>query len=163
MAESFPRRGHHGKNFVGITRGQNDGLVAAQIRLRRQHIHLLRAGRAGNKFHADGAHAAFGKFLDQLFFVERIEQAGVDGARFEPANLLHRRFAQAQHDVAGTDQRPAVGGDDRTGFEIGVIGEAGGEAEAGLDFNLGAELDEFGDAIGRQRRPAFARIGFAWN
>ena len=157
------RRGHHRKNLVGITRGQDDRLVTAQIGLRGQHVHLLRAGRARNEFHADGAHAAFGKFLDQLLFVERIEQAGVDGARFEPGNFLHRRFAQAQHDVAGTDQRLAVGGDGRTGFDIGVIGKAGGEAEAGLDFNLGAELDEFGDAIGRQRRPAFARMGFAWN
>ena len=67
---------------------------------------------------------------------------------FEPGNFLHRRLAQAQHDVAGADERLAVGGDRRAGFGVGLVGKSGGDAEAGLDLDLRAELDEFGALSG---------------
>ena len=57
----------------------------------------------------------------------------------------------------------AVGGDDGAGFEIGFVGKTGGDAEAGLNFDLRAELDEFGGAVRREGRAAFARMSFAWN
>ena len=41
----------------------------------------------------------------------------------------------------------AVGGDDGAGLEIGFVGKTGGDAEAGLNFDLRAELDEFGGAV----------------
>ena len=64
--------------------GESDVVItAAQVRLRRQHVHFLRPGRARYEFHADGADAAFGELLDQFPFVERIQQAGVDDAGFE--------------------------------------------------------------------------------
>ena len=102
-------------------------------------------------------------FLDQFLFVERIEQAGVDGAGLEQRNFLHRRLAQAQHDVAGADERLAVGGNRRAGFGVGFVGKTGGEAEAGLDFHLRAEFDQLGGAVRRQRCPGFARMRFFGN
>ena len=84
-------------------------------------------------------------------------------ARLEQRDFLDRRFAQAQHDVAGADERLAVGGNRRAGLGVGFVGKTGGEAEAGLDFHLRAEFDELGGAVRRQRRAGFARMRFFWN
>ena len=78
-------------------------------------------------------------------------------------DFLHRRFAQAQHDVAGADERLAVGGNRRAGLGVGLVGKTGGGAEAGLDFHLRAELDELAGAVRRQRRAGLARMRFFWN
>ena len=84
-------------------------------------------------------------------------------AGFEQRDFLHRRLAQAQHDVAGADQRLAVGGDRRAGLGVGLVGKTGGQAEAGLDLHLRAEFDELGGAVRRQRRAGLARMRFFWN
>ena len=101
-------------------------------------------------------------FWTKFLFIEWIQQACVNRARLEPGNFLHRRFAQPQHDVAGPDEFLAVGGDDGTGLEIGLVGKTGGGAEAGLDFDLRAELDEFGGAVRREGRAVSHRDAFLW-
>ena len=149
-----------GKILLDITRGQNDRLVTAKVRLRRQHVHFLRAGRARNEFHADGADTALGEFLDQLLFVERIQQARVNRALLEPRNFLRRWLAQAQYNITGADERLAVAGHHRTGFGVGIVGKSGGGAEAGLNFHLRAKFDQLGGAVRRQWCPGFARMRF---
>ena len=84
-------------------------------------------------------------------------------ALLEPGDFLHRRLAQAQHDVAGADEGLAVGGNRRAGFGVGLVGKSGGGAEAGLDLNLRAELDELARGVRRQRRAGLARMRFFWN
>ena len=71
----------------------------------------------------------------------------MDGTGLEPGNLLDRRLAQPQYDVAGADERLAVSGDDGASLEISIVGKAGGAAESGLNFDLRAKLDEFGGRV----------------
>jgi hypothetical protein len=73
----------------------------------------------------------------------------MDGAGFEFVNLGEGRLAQAQDDVASSEQLVVVGGEGRPGFDVCLVRESGGEAEARLDFDLRTEFDEFGDGIRR--------------
>ena len=87
----------------------------------------------------------------------------MNGARFEPGNFLHRRFAQAQDDVAGADERLVVGRNRRAGLGVGLVRKTGGGAKAGLNLHLRAELDEPARAVGRHWSAVLAGICLSWN
>ena len=74
--------GHeHGEDsWVGVRRKHN-GLVARQVRLRRQDIQRLRARCSGGSFHGKGGEAGGGE-LFKARAIERREHANKHGALF---------------------------------------------------------------------------------
>ncbi len=87
---------HREETLIGVG-CQNHCLVAADVRLRREHVHALRAGDARQKFHRESGEPVFGVSLD-LGHLLRRQQA------YENAVLAHHRQfrcfrpAHLQHD-----------------------------------------------------------------
>ena len=77
-------RHHHRQSALERGSGIDHGLVAGEIRLRRQHVHDLRAGDARHQLHGEQSDAGLGQRIEAFGIGERIEHADQRGA------LLHR-------------------------------------------------------------------------
>ena len=61
------------------------------------------------------------------------------------------------------DERLTIGDDRGPGLSVSSVRKTCGAAQSGLDLDLRAEFDEFGDGFRRQWRAGFARMSLAWN
>ncbi len=130
-----PGRGRQEREVaaVGVGRDQH-GLVAADVRLRRQRVHRLRPRqRPRDRVEADRGHAALGQGLGSLRIDERAQQAEQSLARPQLLDFAVGRLGDAQDRIGVAVQ--VVGRDDR---RAGLLVRAVGDGRAGS----GTALDE---------------------
>ena len=131
--------------------------IAGEIGLARQHVHRLRAGDARHQLHGEGGDAGVGHLLERGLVAVGIHDGDDQRALLVGGELVRRRAAHLEHDVGvlGDDV-----GDLRAGrLEVGV-GNAGRDAGAARDRDLGAERLQFLDRFRRGRDARFAGVGF---
>ena len=143
------RRQHREVAPVGV-RGDQDGLVAAGVRLRGQRVHGLGPGQgARDGVQADRGDAGGGQRLHQGRIEERGQQADHGLAAAQPRGLLGRRLLDAQDDVGA---RVQVGGahDRGPGVRERLVRDQGTGARAGLDENLTPGSRQLAERFGHQ-------------
>ena len=145
------RRHHHRQRPAIFTRAIDDGAIARQIGLGRQHVHDLRAGDARHEFHGEGGEARLGELGQRLVLPIGVHD-GDDGRAGGRALKVRRSGpAHGEHHLRASDSLGQAVGDLRaSGFEIRV-GNAGGGARPGLHHDLGAEGGELLDRFRRHR------------
>ena len=150
------RRHQHGHEALVGIRGHQHRLVAGDIRLRRQHVHRLRARDARHGFQREGGQAGRGHGGD-IVGVKRVEHADQHSAAGHQGPFPGVRCAHLEHDGAAIG---FLGGADlRAGGGIRGVGNRRLQARSRLhdDLMLGCQLL---DCLGRGCHPRFTRPCF---
>jgi hypothetical protein len=157
---------HHRAHARHGVRGEQHGLVAGHRGHRRQHVHALGAGDAGNQFQGEAGDALRGEVVGGLWGAERVSHpdddlAGPEGLGvLAPADRVGSRRPDLQQAIGlGEDVRPR-GAHRGPLRNVLIIGEAGGRARAGLDDHRDTGLLERGDARRDDGDAPLAREGF---
>ena len=156
-----PGRGRQEREVAAVGVGRDEhGLVAADVGLRRQRVHRLRARqRARDRVEADRGHAAVGQRLGGLRIDER---ARAGRARPGPARSLPTsavgRLGDAQDRVGVAVQ--VVGRDDRrAGLFVRRVGDRRAGAGAALDEDVEPGRLELAEHFGYQGDAPFSGRG----
>ena len=153
-------RGGQQREVLAVrVRGDEDGLVAADVRLRRQGVHRLGAAqRPRDGVEAHGRDARGGEGLHQRRVEERLQQADDGLAAAQLRRLGGSGLLDAQDDVAGGVQ--LVGGHDRRpGVRERLVGDRGTGACACLDENLEPGRRQLAERFGHQGDAPFSGRG----
>ncbi len=149
------RRHHHRQRATVLRCSIDDRLVAGEVRLRRQHVHRLRARDARHQFHRECRDIGCGDGTNLRFVAVGIHRREHERARLVAAHLGLGRPAHLQHDVGVEDGGRGIGRDGRAGGLVVGVGEARLGAGARLNGDGRAEADEF---LHRLRRCGNARL-----
>ena len=146
------RRRHHHRQRPAIFPGAiDDGPIARQIGLRRQHVHDLRASDARHEFHGEGGKARLSQLGQRLVLPVGVHDGDDGGAGRRARQISGGGPAHGEHHLRASDRLGEAVGDLRaSGFEIRV-GDAGGGARPGLHHDLCAEDGELLDRFRRHR------------
>ena len=151
------RRGrHHGEHFFHPVGPEHHRDIPAEIGLRGECVHLLRARRARDHFHADDRKLPRGHAGQQFLLVERVEETDMHRPLAEQIEFRGRRVPHANQSIRRAEQLPAVGHDMRPCRLVIAVGVAGGPARPALHSNLQTELDQFFRRSRRDRHPGLA-------
>ena len=151
------RRHHHRHGLLEHRGGIDDGLVAGEVGLARQHVHRLRARDARHELHGEQRGVARGQRLQRAAVAVRIEHGDDERAGLQRRHVGGGGAADLQEDV-GVTQRVRRGGHDLRALRAQrLVGEARAGARAGLDLHLGAERGELLDRLGRHRNAWLVR------
>src|SRR5690606_29695759 len=148
---------HHGQDAAEAGGGLHDGSVAGEVGLRAERVHFLREGGARDHFQADGAGLGGGELLEEGGLVEGVEEAEVDGVGFEAGDVFSRGFADAEHEVGFGEGGGVVGRGLGPGGGVVGVRIAAGDAEAGGEAHVEAELHEGLGGGGGERGAGFGR------
>jgi len=146
------RRHHHWQRAAIFGGGIDDGPVAREIGLAREHVHDLRAGDARQQLHREGGDAGIGHRLERGVLAIRIHDGDDERAPLVAGKLGGGRSAHLEHHVGILEG--AIGHGCAGGGEFGV-GNAGFRSGARLDGDVGAEPFHLLDRFRRRRDPAF--------
>jgi len=143
--------------FVG---GIDDGAVAGEIGLAREHVHHLRTGDARHQLHGEGGHAGVRHGLESGLVAVRVHDGDDQGAALAGGELRDARAAHPQHHVGalGRVRRHA-----RAGGREFRIRDTGLDPGAGLDHHVGAEPLHLLDRLRRRGDPVLAGVGLTRN
>ena len=132
-------------------------LVAGHAGLRTEHVHRLRAGGARQLLQREQLQAVASGQCRKRRITGRGQQANHAGSGLELLQDQRRRRLHAQQDI---DLAPTARVEHTcAGIVIGRIGEACGQAGAGLVPDGNAEGTELARGFRRQRHAPFARRG----
>jgi hypothetical protein len=154
------RRHHHRKGAAKGLGALDDGAIAGEVRLRRQHVHHLRAGDARHQFHRKRGDAGIRHRLQRGVIAVRIHDRDDQRAALVFRELGGFRPFHLDDDVGILHRIRADRGADRG--EIGIR-QAGLDACTGLDRDLDAERLEFLHRVGRGRDAWFGGIDLPGN
>ena len=155
-------RHQHRHETPVFVRREHHGLVAGDVRLRRQHIHRLGARGAGNQFHREGGNAGGGECVDGGLLV-RVEETHQKrpAAQHRPLRALGQ--ANLQDEVGFRVNLRRAGGDDRPGrLEVGVR-DSRSYARVRLHGDGVVAGDELANRLGSGSDPAFTGPRFGGN
>ena len=88
--------------------GIDDGLVAGEVRLARQHVHRLRARDARHELHGEDRGVAGRQRLEPGTLVVRRDHGGDERARLQSGEFLGRRPADLQENVGAAQMASAA-------------------------------------------------------
>src|SRR6266566_3244556 len=139
--------------------GDEHGLVAGDVRLRRQRVHGLGGGqRPWNAVEADRRHAGGAELARELGLGERAQHPDDRLAGAQPGDVLRGGPADKHDDVALVQQLRTAG-NARAGLGVCMVGKERGVARAPLDQYLQAKLREPVDRVWHQCHAPLARRG----
>ncbi len=160
------RRHHHRHGAAELGRGIEHGAVSGEVRLRRQHVHRLRAGDARDELHGESGEPGAGIGLDIGALLQRLQHADEHGAALHQRHFVDRALALAQRplhledDVAGAERRGGIAGDLRARRLIGRIRERAARSGAALDHHIEPHADQALGGVRRGGHAPFLRTAF---
>ena len=156
-------RGHHHRQRPAVFGGGVDhGAVAGEIGLARQHVHRLRAGDARQELHGEASEAGIGHGAQRGVVAVGIHDGDDDRA----ASCSARAPPPAAGAPSSTTSAPSSASRDDVRAGGGIVGveDAGLDAGAGLDRDLGAEArSDLLDGFRRCGDPRLTRFDFGSN
>ena len=140
-------------------RGDEDGLVAADVRLRGQGVHRLGPGQGPRDgVQADRGDAGGGQRLHQGRVQQRLQEADDGLAGAQPRDLGGHRLLDAQDDV-GVRVQPLGAHDRRAGVRERLVRDRGTGTRAGLDEDLEPGRRQLAEPFGHQGNAPFSGRG----
>ena len=141
--------------------GEDHRLVAGDVRLRREHVHRLRARDPRQPLEREAGDARAGERLDARG-IERIEHADEQRAALQLRELVADRRAHLEHDVGA--ERLGSAADAGARDCVIRVRDVARDARAGLDDDVVlAARRELLDGLRRGGDAGFSRSRFAWN
>ena len=140
-----------------------DGLVAGDGRHRRERVHVLRAGGARDRVHAEGGHALVVQRLDQIRVDHRLQEGDQGLAAAKEPDLIRRRLLDFDDQVGLLKDGGVIGHDGRAGSFIGVVEQVSRRARIRLDYDSIALGDQALDGVRHERDPSLARNDLTGN
>src|SRR5680860_1131969 len=131
------------------------GLIAGEVRLRRQHVHALRAGDARHQLHGEQRDAGLGQRVEPYGIGKRIEHADQSRALLHRLGDGKRGTPHGEHHIGAGDSIRVALGDLRAGLFVILIGEMGPQAGAQI-AKSDADAVSGADVVFTVRRPPLA-------
>jgi hypothetical protein len=93
------RRHHHRQRALERGSRIHHRLIAGEVRLRRQHVHALRAADARHQLHGEQRDTRLGQRVEALGIGERVEHADQRRALFHLVGEVRARPPYREHDI----------------------------------------------------------------
>jgi hypothetical protein len=153
------RRGQHREKLRERVRGDDHGLVAGDVALRREGVHRLGPRHPRDRIHAERGRTFARERAHGIRVGERLDRGDKRGAIAKQRDLVGRRLLHLHHEIR-TEDRIAVG-DRRAGLAIRLVVVTATGARARFDDDLGPGFGELADRFRHERDPSFAGHGLS--